>query len=297
MANLVIYHADDDGFGAAWVARRALIGGGEEVETLPANYGMEAPFEQCAGKNVYIVDFSYPFDVMIDIIQMANTVIVLDHHKTAEEALAGLSDRKNLTEEQWNKVFIRFEQGKSGVMLTWEHFYGSRERPTLIDYLDAGDLWQIDRFPDLKQVQAALRSFPYDFDLWDRFMTEAGMDWLRRDGDAIWRYIAQKCGELLQTKHPITIDGQEVYAVNAPWAWASEIAGQLAETHPPYGVCYYDRDGARTFSLRSRGDFDVAEVAKKFGGGGHKNAAGFRLDCISPMYLSSDGFCGDGAKA
>ena len=30
-------------------------------------------------------------------------------------------------------------------------------------------------------------------------------------------------------------------------------------------------------SLRSKGDVDVAEVAQKFGGGGHRNAAGFML--------------------
>jgi oligoribonuclease NrnB/cAMP/cGMP phosphodiesterase (DHH superfamily) len=30
-----------------------------------------------------------------------------------------------------------------------------------------------------------------------------------------------------------------------------------------------------TVNLRSKGDFDVSEIAKKFGGGGHRNAAGF----------------------
>jgi phosphoesterase RecJ-like protein len=30
-------------------------------------------------------------------------------------------------------------------------------------------------------------------------------------------------------------------------------------------------------SLRAKGDCDVAEIAQSFGGGGHRNAAGFRL--------------------
>jgi bifunctional oligoribonuclease and PAP phosphatase NrnA len=34
-------------------------------------------------------------------------------------------------------------------------------------------------------------------------------------------------------------------------------------------------------SLRSRGEYDVAEVAREFGGGGHRNAAG----CSFDMYL------------
>jgi nanoRNase/pAp phosphatase (c-di-AMP/oligoRNAs hydrolase) len=34
-------------------------------------------------------------------------------------------------------------------------------------------------------------------------------------------------------------------------------------------------------SLRSKGNFDVSEIALKFGGGGHKNAAGFTLDMFN----------------
>ena len=37
-------------------------------------------------------------------------------------------------------------------------------------------------------------------------------------------------------------------------------------------------DGRFQYSLRSRGDFDVSELAKKHGGGGHKGAAGFVVD-------------------
>jgi phosphoesterase RecJ-like protein len=36
-------------------------------------------------------------------------------------------------------------------------------------------------------------------------------------------------------------------------------------------------DGLVHVSLRSKGDVDVAALARKFGGGGHRNAAGCRL--------------------
>jgi len=36
-------------------------------------------------------------------------------------------------------------------------------------------------------------------------------------------------------------------------------------------------DGGWKVSLRSRGDFDVAKVADMFGGGGHRNAAGYKV--------------------
>ena len=38
--------------------------------------------------------------------------------------------------------------------------------------------------------------------------------------------------------------------------------------------------GKYKYSLRSKGDFDVSIIAKAFGGGGHKNAAGFESDTL-----------------
>lgn len=47
----------------------------------------------------------------------------------------------------------------------------------------------------------------------------------------------------------------------------------------PFSASYCDRgDGKRSYSLRSLGDFDVSAVARMFGGGGHRNAAGFVVD-------------------
>jgi phosphoesterase RecJ-like protein len=46
---------------------------------------------------------------------------------------------------------------------------------------------------------------------------------------------------------------------------------------------YYFWDGKRQVyqvGLRSRNDIDVSAVAKKFGGGGHKQASGFTCDKI-----------------
>lgn len=50
-------------------------------------------------------------------------------------------------------------------------------------------------------------------------------------------------------------------------------------TSGTFGLCwYYTKDGTIACSLRSNGDYDVSAIAKVFGGGGHKNAAGFTTD-------------------
>ena len=287
--NLCIHHADDDGFGAAWVCRKHIENGLRKrlgprshipldqlgCEFLATNYGQPVP--DVSGKHVAIVDFSYKRDVMRQICNDAASVLVLDHHKTAEAELAGLQDE---FANSGKSIVIKFRQGQSGVLIAWEHFFDPswHAMPDLIDYLDAGDLWQLDRHDDLKQVQAALRSYPYNFAQWDRWMTPEGLDQLRIEGGAIRRFIEQKVAELMPTKHEIDVDGQKVMAINAPWFLASDVGNALAEDgEAGWGVCYYNSYDGKTFSLRSRGDVDVSGIAKTFGGGGHHGAAGFRM--------------------
>lgn len=72
------------------------------------------------------------------------------------------------------------------------------------------------------------------------------------------------------------IGGYAVPVANLPYTMASDAGHKLAES-APFGACYWDTPEGRVFSLRSQGEFDVSEIAKQYGGGGHKNAAGFRV--------------------
>jgi uncharacterized protein len=46
----------------------------------------------------------------------------------------------------------------------------------------------------------------------------------------------------------------------------------------PFAACYWDVPNGQVFSLRScENGVDVSEIAKQFGGGGHKHAAGFTV--------------------
>ena len=58
---LIIYHDNcADGFGAAWTVRQAL--GGENVDFHAGHYGKPAP--DVEGRDVIIVDFSYPYELL-----------------------------------------------------------------------------------------------------------------------------------------------------------------------------------------------------------------------------------------
>ncbi len=52
-----------------------------------------------------------------------------------------------------------------------------------------------------------------------------------------------------------------------------------------FAATYYDKHNFRCFSLRSHssGGADVSQIATQYGGGGHKNAAGFTVKLDHPL--------------
>lgn len=255
---LVLYHANCwDGFCAAWVARRAL----GDIEAVPAYYGSTPPTVE--GREVYVLDFSYPRVVMNKMHEDAKSLVVLDHHKTAREALDG-------------SPFCTFDMNKSGGRLTWEWFNrADAPAPWLVDYTEDRDLWR-HALPETENINAALRSYPLDFELWDQFANRASVSFVL-EGAAIRRAEKAIVESHVRNARETDMDGYRVLTVNATVLF-SEIAGELAKGRP-FGACYFDRqDGKRQWSLRSADDgVDVSAIAKSHGGGGHAHAAGYEV--------------------
>lgn len=271
---LVLYHAAcADGFCAAWVAHKVM----PDAEYVAVQYGQDPPAAaNDKDRTLFILDFSYPGDVMFRLAAMRHKeMIVLDHHKTAEAALNGL-ELELLSNNCGDALRTHFDMSKSGGRLAWEHFFPSKPSPWLVDYTEDRDLWRWKLFGS-KEVSATLASYPRDFALWDSF-DKAGLDCRNRmegEGVGILRYQSQQVESQAANASEIELDGHKVLAVNATML-ISEIAGKLAEDRP-FGASFFTRaDGKQVWSLRSRdGGIDVSEVAKGYGGGGHRNAAGF----------------------
>lgn len=279
MKPLVIYHADCwDGFCAAWVARKAL----GDIEAVPAQYGTSPP--DVKGRVVYVLDFSYPRDVMAQIATDARRTVMLDHHKTAMDALDGLHQPES-------GIDVWFDMNKSGGRLAWEWFSlmgydmptpHSPRAPWLVDYTEDRDLWR-HALDGTQEINAALRSYPLDFALWDEFENTVGQrEMFKREGAAIRRAERAIVESHVRNARETTMDGHRIRMVNATVLF-SEIAGALA-TDRPFGACYFDRqDGKRQWSLRSADDgVDVSAIAKAHGGGGHVHAAGYEEALESP---------------
>jgi oligoribonuclease NrnB/cAMP/cGMP phosphodiesterase (DHH superfamily) len=278
----VLYHANcQDGFGAAWVARQ-YYGQLENVRYVPMNYGQPIP-DEVDDAIVYLLDFSFKRPQMRELIERAHYVVVLDHHTTAQDELRSLEDEISVLDKGVTPLIV-FDMDKSGMRLAWDHFFPGKDRPWIVDYVEDRDLWR-HALPKSEYINAALRSYPQDFDVWRGLSYSDSLRDLEYEGMAIRRTELQMVEVHKRQVRYRNIAGHAVPVVNASVLF-SEIAGDLAVGYP-FAACYFDRaDGVRQWSLRSAPDgMDVSVIAKQYGGGGHKHAAGFQTPAPDLMEM------------
>jgi oligoribonuclease NrnB/cAMP/cGMP phosphodiesterase (DHH superfamily) len=263
MTTAVLYHDDADGFGAAYACWQGLDKRAD-ILFLPVQYGQPVPNLPDSISSLYIVDFSYDRATCESLALRfdENHLAIIDHHKTAEAELAGLS-------------YAEFNMGYSGAVLAWHHFFPVDPVPSLLQYVQDRDLWQW-KLPNSREVNAYIATLPKDFEEWHMFSLDTALS----AGAAI---IAFQDKQISGAQRDVRMEGIAGYIVPMLNCTAnvSEVGNELCKAYPnaAFSASYCDRaDGKRSYSLRSIGNFDVSEIAKKYGGGGHRNAAGFTVD-------------------
>lgn len=292
--DIVIYHSPcDDGFGAAWAAWKRW---GDSVEYAPATYGKPGP--DVAGKNVLMADFSYKYDQLVAMSFQAQSMVILDHHKTAQEDLARLPAMRRCSIEEAELTFqevcltnnmphiaMFFDMERSGTRLAWDFCHPGKDVPELIRMIEDRDLWRF-AIPETRAFSLWLRAHAYDFATWSRIADQLDSDRpaIMQQAIAIEGFYDQKISEIAATARWSKINNIPVPVANCTWAFASDVAHALLVKHPEaaFAATYYDRgDGSRTYSLRSEDERDDVSIhARRYGGGGHRNAAGFEVPAI-----------------
>lgn len=274
---IVVYHASCwDGLGAAWAMRNLFPNAHFEAR----QHGNQFCADDYRGATVYMVDFSLPrvqFEALCD---AAKQVVLIDHHASAQDQLGDL-ERPNLTK------FL--DMSRSGAVMAWDyvqsyHDRGDREScnvqaaPQILQFVQDRDLWRWE-LPGSREVAAWMRTQPQTFEFFDE--TALAIDatvaeWVRA-GSHILQLIEQ-CSESMAKKAvPVRIAGQTVPAVNAP-LFVSEIGHLLSKAEPFAATYFLPGDGRVVVSLRSQPNgADVSLIARQYGGGGHRNAASFRV--------------------
>jgi len=176
--DVVLFHGPHcpDGFAAALAAWLRL---GDSARYMPVDHGPKVALpEGLDGKRVVVLDFAFSEPLTRELRARAAALLVLDHHASAELALAALPLE--------NKVF---EMRQSGATLAWDFFHGLGSgspltapgapplacaagdgTPLLFRYLEDRDIWR--------------------WALWESEAFCAGFDMLEKDF-AAWRGVLE----------------------------------------------------------------------------------------------------------
>jgi len=268
---VVIYHGKcPDGFGAAWVAWKKL---GDSADYFGAGHGKSVP-DGLTGKEIYIPDFSFPKEIMEKVVANNKKVVVIDHHKSAEESVKMAHE-------------YVYEMDYSGAVLAWRYFFPESAIPWLLMYISDRDIWKLE-LPDTFAMGLMMDTFDKNFEQWNKLAEELEDENIRREyiekGKLIQKYERKVIEDIISSnKETVVFEGYEIYAVNAPNFFASQIGDTLLKEKPPLAIIWHWSEGKIVVSLRSDKSVDVSEIAKKYGGGGHKKAAAFRVESLNKL--------------
>ncbi len=267
---VVLYHADcPDGFGGAYAAWKKF---GDDAEYIPVEHGFPPP-DHLAGKEVYLIDFSYPAPVLQKILAEAKSFVVLDHHKGAREAVESVPEHV-------------YDVARSGAVIAWNYFHPDTPVPVFLLYVQEGDLYTFS-LPDAQAILAYCYTLPFTFESWgdlvQRMEDPSEVKKIAERGGIYVEYGEALKKQIADRAWLVSFEGHEVLAVDAPRAFGSDVGHALALRKPPFAmVIRVKRDGIRV-SLRGDGSIDVAELARRHGGNGHPNAAAFSISHEAPL--------------
>jgi oligoribonuclease NrnB/cAMP/cGMP phosphodiesterase (DHH superfamily) len=260
---VVLYHANcSDGFGAAWAAWKKFGTRADYIGIDPRTL----PDKTLKNKEIYILDSAYPAQTLAKLKKRNKKVIVIDHH------LSNKDDVKFASE-------YLFNLNHSGAVLAWQYFHPRKSLPRLLRHVEDFDLWRF-RLSHTREFSAIINDFGFDFKIWNKLARDLEnpkkRNALAQKGKLLLDYENKLIERIVKNAEVVNFMGYKTLAVNSP-IFESEIGHYLYKKLPPTAIVWRVKNGKITVSLRSNGKVDVSKIAAKFGGGGHKAAAGFAL--------------------
>ncbi|GAB4213433.1 MAG: hypothetical protein Fur007_07590 [Rhodoferax sp.] len=269
---LIIYHGPRcaDGFGAALAA---WLFYGDRAQYLPLDHGQIDTLDALpplAGRAVYVLDFSLPAPLLHGMAAQAQHLVLLDHHRSAADALQGV---------EIPNASLLFDLNQSGAVLAWRYFWPDRPVPELLRCVQDRDLWRW-QLPDSADFLAALDVQPQSFERWQQLMTLSPTEQqaFLAQGQAMRIQFDHLCQGLARAAAPIAFNGVRGLMANAPGVFHSQLGDLLSRQSGSFALLWtVDEHGRVKCGLRSQPGFDCIPLAQSLDGGGHPQACGFRL--------------------
>ncbi|MDD3039609.1 DHH family phosphoesterase [Bacteroides sp.] len=280
----VIYHHNDlDGICSAVVMQNYLESKGFFVAAIPVQYGDRWDAELVSRVDfVAVVDFTFPD---MNALSAASQLIWIDHHETAQK----------LNPELWNDPKIAGIRSidLAACELTWHWCTIGMRTPNIVKWIGDRDIWKFafNPYTTLVCATAFLKLTSADSEDWPLLMDPIDSakieDEYISQGKILQEAQKKRIIDAVQHGRRVRLEGFNTLAVNATND-TSEL-GQFIYTELDYelALIYNIDENLKTrCSLRSnRPDVNCATIAQKFGGGGHKGAAGFIIDNIMDLLV------------
>ncbi|KAJ6816924.1 uncharacterized protein M6B38_413550 [Iris pallida] len=253
--------------------------------------------------DVYLLDFVGPSGFVADISSKVDSVTVLDHHKTASEALS---------EKAWRRENVTsvIDMERSGATIAYDFFkaklqgkefvpHSNLERLNrLFRFVEDGDLWRW-ALPHSKAFSSGLKDLNIEYNvnanpsLFDQLLA-LDPALVITHGQEMLSHKQKLIEETLEHSYEIALGSEHFGHCLAVDADAisnlrSELGHQLANKSRSlklrgigavvYKVPELDNDNMLKISLRSLDSEDTTPISQEYGGGGHRNASSFMLTC------------------
>lgn len=278
--NFVVTHGNcSDGFTSSTIVRMYLKSIGVDLATVTffdAFHGSDFSKlpDMMKDKFVIICDFSFSkvlFDKMVDATH--GNILVLDHHKTAQEALKDVLPG-----------YLVFDMNHSGAFITWTYFFGFDNVPKAVLYVEDNDIWT-KKLPKTLEFTAYMFSRKFDFDEYEKFFDDKYLtDVVFPTAEGMVLQNKANLAELTKSCIPQfiqTADGRYYFiaCINSAGLLRSDLGNFVftkyknANLSMVYSHNQYVH--STSISYRSLDDkSDSTEIAKLNNGGGHRNASG-----------------------
>lgn len=250
----------------------------------PFSYDMEVCLKDFQKKNVLICDFSFKKDVYAAIKKVANAVLTIDHHKTANEELNG-------------DPTLIYDEKECGATLLWKWLWTNssgelwKPLPRILEHIRDRDLWQF-KLPQTKAILFYMHYEVHGMEDWMHFFYErspAELHAILEDFAFYGNWMLVPVDKTVKSIAYATARGNffgHLCAIVNTSHFVSEVADYILQTTQDVKVVLVWRTNVTLtqyrISMRARAsdpEIDVGELCKKyFGGGGHRAAAGFTVE-------------------
>lgn len=275
---LIYHHDDNDGCCAAAVAGNYYNKNEFDIKFVAINYGKESWSEEEieVAEEVWLVDFTS--DKMDEFVKVCGPKLIwIDHHKTAIEKFPDL----------WNSSSIPGIRSleKAACVLTWEFTHpGLISPPAAVAYIGDKDLWKFE-YDETRAFTAGFNLMVKTPDdaAWGVLLDseyESSVNNMISIGKLLLEAQKYKLQKAFDRGVDCTFHNWKARLVNTTGN-ISEL-GEVIYKRPEYDIAimWQAVEDMVVFSLRSDSGNpdspDCAEIAQQYGGGGHKNAAGFQ---------------------